>query len=177
MWKQQGENPTWCYCELYYKIDLEVLMCLFFFCRDTATTVNVPHMTNNVKTCGGLVWTFCLLSFKADCTFFCSKRWRLCLKSWWRHPLILPKRGCAVQQGMVFGVFESLKRVYDFIRSSDFVRNSYVESWDSSCEKSRVPVQNYWISVQKTTSFKLKKLGSLCNQAANSLSQFTEIKT
>ena len=38
-----------------YKIDLEVLMCLFFFCRDTATTVNVPYMTNNVKTCGGLV--------------------------------------------------------------------------------------------------------------------------
>ena len=36
----------------------------------------------------------------------------LCVKSWWRHPLILPKRGCAVQQGMVFGVFESLKKGY-----------------------------------------------------------------
>ena len=30
---------------------------------------------------------------------------------------------------------------------------------------------------KKTRSFKLKKLGSLCNQAANSLSQFSEIKT
>ena len=48
---------------------------------------------------------------------------------------------------------------------SDFVRNSYGESWDSSCEKTRVPVQNYWDSVQKSTSSKLKKLGSLCNQA------------
>ena len=86
-------------------------MCLFFFRRDTATTVNVPYMTNNVKTCGGLVWTFCLPSFKAGCTFFCSKRWRLCLKPWWREPRMLPKRGYAVQQGVVFGVL-SLKKGY-----------------------------------------------------------------
>ena len=68
--------------------------------------------------------------------------------------------------------------------TSDFVRISYGESWDSSCEKSLVPVQNHWDSVQKTTSSELKKLGSLCDQAVtesddrlqNSLSQFTEFK-
>ena len=67
--------------------------------------------------------------------------------------------------------------------TSDFVRNSYGESWDSSCEKSWVPVQNHWDSVKKTTCSKLKKLGSLSDQAVtesedrlqNSLSQFTEI--
>ena len=31
------------------------------------------------------------------------------------------------------------------IYSSDFVTNSYGESWDSSCEKSRVPVQKQWV--------------------------------
>ena len=67
---------------------------------------------------------------------------------------------------------------------SDFVRNSYGESWDSSCEKTWVPVQNHWDSVPKTTSSKLKKLGSLSDQAVtesedrlkHSLSQFIEIK-
>ena len=42
--------------------------------------------------------------------------------------------------------------------TSDFVRNSYGESWNSSCEKTWVPVQKHWDS-------KLKKLGSLCDQA------------
>ena len=36
--------------------------------------------------------------------------------------------------------------------SSDFVTNSYGESWDSSCEKSWVPVQNHWVPVQKSFS-------------------------
>ena len=42
-------------------------------------------------------------------------------------------------------------------------RNSCGDSWDSSCEKSKVLLLNHWFSVQKTSS-KLKKLGSLCNQ-------------
>ena len=68
--------------------------------------------------------------------------------------------------------------------NSDFVRNSHGESWESSCEKTWVPDQNHWDSVKKKTSSKLKKLGSLCDQAVtesedrlqNSLSQCTEIK-
>ena len=48
---------------------------------------------------------------------------------------------------------------------SDFVRNSHGESWDSSCEKSWVSVQNQWVPVKKTTRSKLKKPGSLCDQA------------
>ena len=51
--------------------------------------------------------------------------------------------------------------------SSDFVTNSCGESWDSSCEKSWVPVQNHWVPVQKTTSPNLKMLGPLCNQTDN----------
>ena len=39
--------------------------------------------------------------------------------------------------------------------SSDFVTNSYAESWDSSCEKSRVSVQNHWVPVQKHESLGL----------------------
>ena len=42
----------------------------------------------------------------------------------------------------------------------DFVRSSYGESWDSSCEKSWIPVQNHWAPVQKTTSSTLKMFGS-----------------
>ena len=33
--------------------------------------------------------------------------------------------------------------------NSDFVTNSYGKSWDSSCEKSWVQVQNHWVLVQK----------------------------
>ena len=33
--------------------------------------------------------------------------------------------------------------------NSDFVTNSYGESWDSSCEKSLVPVQTQWVPVKK----------------------------
>ena len=36
--------------------------------------------------------------------------------------------------------------------TSDFVTNSYGESWDLSCEKSWVPVQNQWV-----LQFSLKK--------------------
>ena len=43
--------------------------------------------------------------------------------------------------------------------SSDFVINSYGESWDSSCEKSWVPVQNQWV--------RNWMLGPLCNQTVN----------
>ena len=37
-------------------------------------------------------------------------------------------------------------------KRSDFVTNSYGESWDSSCGKPWVPVQNHWAPVQKTMS-------------------------
>ena len=43
-------------------------------------------------------------------------------------------------------------------QSSELVTNRSGESWDSSCEKSWVPVQNQWVPVQKTSS-KLKLLG------------------
>ena len=35
---------------------------------------------------------------------------------------------------------------------SDFVSNSYGESWDSSCEKLWVPVRNQWVSGKKKES-------------------------
>ena len=41
------------------------------------------------------------------------------------------------------------------------------KSWDSSCEKSWVPVQNQWVPVQKTMSAKLKMPGHLRNQTVN----------
>ena len=41
------------------------------------------------------------------------------------------------------------------------------ESWDSSCEKSRVPVQNQWVPVKKKMSPKLKIPGPLCSQTVN----------
>ena len=40
---------------------------------------------------------------------------------------------------------------YELI-SSNFVTNSYGESWDSFCEKSWVPVQNQWVPVKKCLS-------------------------
>ena len=39
--------------------------------------------------------------------------------------------------------------VATIIDISDFVTNTYGESWDSSCETSGVPVQNQWFPVQK----------------------------
>ena len=36
--------------------------------------------------------------------------------------------------------------------TSDFVTNSYGESWDLSCEKSWVPFQNQWVPVKKNKS-------------------------
>ena len=41
------------------------------------------------------------------------------------------------------------------MRSSDFVTNSYGESWDSFCEKSRVPVKKHE-SVIENAILKLK---------------------
>ena len=50
---------------------------------------------------------------------------------------------------------------------SDFVTNSYSESWDSFCEKSLVPVQCQWVPIKKKKTLKLKMLGPLCNQTVN----------
>ena len=36
--------------------------------------------------------------------------------------------------------------------TSDFVTNCYSESWDTSCEKSWVPVLNHWVPVEKEKS-------------------------
>ena len=47
---------------------------------------------------------------------------------------------------------------------SDFVTNSYGESWDSSCEKSWVPGHNQWVPAEKKQGF---MLGPLCNQTVN----------
>ena len=57
---------------------------------------------------------------------------------------------------------------------SDFVTNSYGKSWDSSCEKSWVPVQNQCVSVQKNES-KIE-IAWVFTFVWNSLVQFTEIK-
>ena len=54
---------------------------------------------------------------------------------------------------------------------SDFATNSYGESRDSSCEKSRVPVQNQWIPVKKTSP-KFNLPGPLCNQTVNVKTDF-----
>ena len=43
--------------------------------------------------------------------------------------------------------------------NSDFVTDSYGESWDSSCETSRVPVQNQWVPVKKKRVRNWKCLG------------------
>ena len=50
---------------------------------------------------------------------------------------------------------------------SDFVTNSYGESWDSSCEKINHEYQSRTIESQlkKKKSPKLKMLGPLCNQS------------
>ena len=50
--------------------------------------------------------------------------------------------------------------------SSDFVTNSYGASWDSSCEKSWVPVQNQWVPVKKKR-VRNWMLGPLCDQTVN----------
>ena len=55
----------------------------------------------------------------------------------------------------------------DLLYSSDFVTNSYGESWDSSCEKSQVRVQNQRGPVKKKMSAKLKIPGPLCSQTVN----------
>ena len=46
------------------------------------------------------------------------------------------------------------------------INNSYGASWDSSCEKSWVTVQNQSVPVKKKSP-KLKMLGPLCNQTVN----------
>ena len=43
--------------------------------------------------------------------------------------------------------------------ASDFDTNSYGESWDSSCENSRVPVQNQWVPFKKKGVRNWKCLG------------------
>ena len=45
--------------------------------------------------------------------------------------------------------------------------NSYGESWDSSCEKYRIPVQKRVNESHFKKSLKLKMLGPLCNQTVN----------
>ena len=57
--------------------------------------------------------------------------------------------------------------IFTGLISSDFVTNRYSESWDSSCEKSLVPVQCQWVPIKKIKALKLKMLGPLCNQTVN----------
>ena len=52
--------------------------------------------------------------------------------------------------------------------SSDFVTNSYDESWDSSCEnRESLSITNEYQFKKKTRRPKLKMLGPLCNQTVN----------
>ena len=58
-----------------------------------------------------------------------------------------------------------LKSQQIFKDFSDFVTNSYGESWNSSaCETSWVPVHNQWVPIKKKTIPKLKMPGTLCHQ-------------
>ena len=51
---------------------------------------------------------------------------------------------------------------------SDFVTNSYGQSWDSSCKTSWVPVHNQWVPVQKKQGvINWKCFGLICNQTVN----------
>ena len=43
-------------------------------------------------------------------------------------------------------VYYTWVSVNGLIYNGDFVTNSYGESWDSSCERSLVPIQNQWVS-------------------------------
>ena len=45
-----------------------------------------------------------------------------------------------------------IENKYKWMRSSDFVTNSYGESWDSFCENSWVPVKNQRVPVKKHES-------------------------
>ena len=51
--------------------------------------------------------------------------------------------------------------------SSDFVTNSYGESWDSSCENHESLSITNESQLKKTRSRKLKMLGPLCYQTVN----------
>ena len=55
--------------------------------------------------------------------------------------------------------FLTFNRAGSPVPISDFVAYSYGESWDSSCEKSRVPVQNQWVPVKKKRVRNWKCLG------------------
>ena len=44
------------------------------------------------------------------------------------------------------------------VLTSDFATSSYGESWDSSCEKSWVAVQNYWVPVLKKKEFEIENI-------------------
>ena len=81
-------------------------------------------------------------------------------QEWWsRHPL----RYCRTRYLLILlkvrrpSVWPSqpVRWKTQLHKVSDFVRNSYGETWDSSCEKSRVVVQNYWVPVQKPESLGL----------------------
>ena len=101
--------------------------------------------------------------------------------------LELPVWGLIFLEGLIFGILRyiakqcnivtNLKGTYlkkaahfnqchTFSNTSDFVTNSYGESWGSSCKKSWVLVQNHWVPVQKPMSPKLNFLGPLldCEQ-------------
>ena len=54
---------------------------------------------------------------------------------------------------------------------SDFVTNSYGESWDSSCWKSWVPLQNHWVPVQNKMSPWI-----FCNHTVNLRSDYKTLQ-
>ena len=59
----------------------------------------------------------------------------------------------------------------------NFVTNSYSESWDLSCENSRVLVKNHWVPVQKLESLGFYVTTQYSKDSLqNSVLQFTEMK-
>ena len=57
-----------------------------------------------------------------------------------------------------FGRSSLINTMDDIVMNSDFVTNSYGESYDSSCENSRVPVNNQWIPLQSKDYLKKTKI-------------------
>ena len=57
-----------------------------------------------------------------------------------------------------FGRSSLINTMDDIVMNSDFVTNSYGESYDSSCENSWVPVNNQWIPLQSKDYLKKTKI-------------------
>lgn len=63
-------------------------------------------------------------------------------------------------------VGRTVGQIFESRRGSDYVTNTYGQSWNSPFEKSRVPGHNQWVPVQKRSP-ELKMLGPLLRTEKN----------